>query len=144
MADPTAEHIAEAADLTACRHGDCIQCGADREDIAHALAAAEARGFERGQKMNPATVWGWAAASGGDGWLLCPMVLRGGQLVVDADDVRGMIFGEPRRDYAAVRRLATREYSKRVRRKTMKGAWSALAKLMGEPIPMLPDSEEPR
>lgn len=117
--------------------GDTVPCW---DDI---LEAAEARGFERGQKANPAAVWGWAAAVG-NGWLLCPMV-RGDQLVVDVNDVRGMIFGEPGREgYAAVRRFVNREYSKRVRRKTMEGARSALSKLMGESIPALPDSKEPR
>lgn len=109
------------------------------------VADAEARGFAQGQKANPATTWGWAAANGGDGWLLCPMVLRGQHLVTDTDAVRGMIFGEPgRAGYAAVRRLGSSRYSKRIRRKTMKGACNALAKLMGEPLPALPDSLESR
>lgn len=151
--EPTAEHIAEARALRPEGRPDEYEqwCqtheGTDQDwhdwCVARALAAAEARGFERGQKANPAAVWGWAAAVG-NGWLLCPMV-RGDQLVVDVNDVRGMIFGEPGREgYAAVRRFVNREYSKRVRRKTMEGARSALSKLMGESIPALPDSKEPR
>ena len=87
MAEPTAEHFEEAR-AWLLRHVDRdLFPEAYVIDLAEALAAREARGFERGQKTNPAAVWGWAAAVGGDGWLLCPMVLRGDRLVVDANDV---------------------------------------------------------
>lgn len=102
------------------------------------VSAAEERGFERGKASAPANLWGWSKGSGSS-WLLCPRVLRDGLLVVDSRDVRGMIYGGiGSNDYMTVRCLGPSQYSKRVKRKTMKGAWSALSKLMGEPLPPPP------